>query len=139
MVKVLSTTQIAAAEIVEVLHKNKIPLALIPTVYDKVEQLIQAHTVPCVLPVSFPEGKEDPRMVAPPTPWPGSSEKCTLSFAGTGAHRHSYPEAQSFSSSDFGSHTHSFKTDWKPNPDDYLADKDSTLSNTLNDPANNNS
>ena len=47
MVKVVSIVKTAAAEIVEVLHKNKIPLALIPTVYENVDQLIQTHTVPC--------------------------------------------------------------------------------------------
>jgi hypothetical protein len=47
MVKVVSNVKTAAAEIVEVLHKNKIPLALIPTVYENVEQLIQKYTIPC--------------------------------------------------------------------------------------------
>lgn len=120
MVKVVSNVKTAAAEIVAVLHKNKIPLALIPTVYENVEQLIQMHTVPCGRPVSFPEEKEDPRVVVPPTPWPGSSKECTLSFAGTGAHRHSFPNT------------------WKPNPEDYVA-KDPSSSSTLNDPENNNS
>ena len=110
MVKVVSTVKIAAAEIVEVLHKNKIPLALIPTVYENVDQLIKMNTVPHSLPIQHQEGKEDPRMVAPNT----------LSFAGTGAHRHSFPNT------------------WKPNPEDYMV-KDLSSSSTVNDPENNNS
>lgn len=46
MVKVVSNFKTAAAEIVEVLHKNKIPLALIPTVYENVDQLIKMNTIP---------------------------------------------------------------------------------------------
>lgn len=36
-------------------------------------------------------------------------------------------------------HSHSFKTNWKPDPNDYLADKGAVSSNTVKDPANNNS
>lgn len=51
---------------------------------------------------------------------PGSPKGCTLSFAGTGAHRHSFPNT------------------WKPNPEDYMV-KDLSSSSTVNDPENNNS
>ena len=125
MVKVVNTYKAAAAEIVEVLHKNKIPLALIPTVYESVDQLIKMNTIPC-----GPEIKPEPTTVL------SSSEGDTISFAGTGAHRHSYPVAQSFSSSDFGRHTHSIKTDWRPDPELYrVKDKDNGISsNTVNEP-----
>lgn len=155
------------------LHKNKIPLALIPTVYENVAEIIQKYTIPCgawstaklAAPVTlnvrtseinpYPHGH--PMFMSHGTPitdeeakaWkekflkecaekgivfkngvglgevstaqrPGSPKGCTLSFAGTGAHRHSFPNT------------------WKPNPEDYVA-KDPSTSSTLNDPENNNS
>lgn len=111
MIKV-TNTKAAEIEIVEVLHKNKIPLVLVPRVLKNVKKLIKGYTIP------YSPGLES--LNAGVVQKQGQS--AVLSF------------------DNMPKHSHSFKTNWKPNPNDYLVtDKDPVSSNTVKDPANNNS